>query len=394
MYAVFDANNFYVSCERVMQPRLQKVPLVVANPGGIVLARSNEAKALGIKMAEPLFKIQDIIEEKKIHVAETRFALYTDLSSRIATILHQNFAEVEEYSIDESFVHFSSRVTEQELLDKCSAVKARILQWVGIPVSVGIAPTKTLAKVAVKLAKKEEIGVKLLSKGADIKEVLTNFPIGDIWGVGRALGKKLPAYGVTTAAQLAEKDPLQIRKQFSVTLSYTINELNGVSCFTAATSPKPAQSLMCTESYHTEVGEIEDLRGNLKRLTQRVGRQLRKQREVAGVMGVFTRGNRFHKEKGYLSAQAITTFAPATADTADFLRFIDDSISKVFPYGAKVKRAGVFLYNLVPESERQIGLFEEVGSVNQQKKRMAQETIDRIERKWGKKPEPFLVVRV
>lgn len=394
MYAVFDANNFYVSCERVVQPHLQKVPVVVANPGGIVLARSNEAKALGVKMAEPLFKIQELVKENGIHVAETRFALYTDLSNRIASILHLHFSEVEEYSIDESFVHFSSALTDVELDSICRAARKQILAWVGIPVSVGIAPTKTLAKVAVKLAKKDESGVKVLSNKSDIEYQLKALPVGDIWGIGRALSKKLPAYNITTAAQLAAQDPLQIRKQFSVTLAYTINELNCLPCFTQAVSPKPAQSLMCTESYHTEISEVEKIREKLKHLAERAGRQLRKQKEVAGVMGVFTRGNRFHKERGYLALQAITTFAPASADTSDFLRFIDESIDKVFPYGARVKRAGVFFYNLIPENERQMGLFEGEDSMNRQKRVRAQAVIDVIERKWGKKPAPFLTITV
>jgi len=258
MYAVFDANNFYVSCERVVDPKLRGVPVVAANPGGIVLARSNEAKALGIQMAAPLFKIQDEIKQFGIVVRPTRFALYADLSKRIATILHELFPIVEEYSIDESFVFFPQSGDLAHIEKQCRVARERILSWTGIPVSVGISQTKTLAKVAVKHAKKRDDGVLSIVTDKDRKVILEKFPIGDLWGVGRALGKKLPAYGIITAAQLAAQDPLAFRKKFSVMLSNTINELNGTSCFTVDTAPKPAKSLMCTESYHVAIEKGEE----------------------------------------------------------------------------------------------------------------------------------------
>lgn len=259
MYAVFDANNFYVSCERVVNPKLQGVPVVVANPGGIVLARSNEAKALGIGMAAPLFKIQEEVKQFGIQVVPTHFTLYTDLSTRIATILHEIFPKVEEYSIDESFVFLPDSTPITELEAQCKKVRERILSWTGVPVSVGISTTKTLAKVAVKLAKKSESGVVSIASDTFRIEVLRSLQVGDVWGVGRALSAKLPAYGVTTALQLAQQDPLKMRRKFSVVLAYTIQELNGVSCFTVDTAPKPAKSLMCTESYHQAIGESEVL---------------------------------------------------------------------------------------------------------------------------------------
>lgn len=394
MYAVFDANNFYVSCERVLNPKLRGLPVVVANPGGIVLARSNEAKALGIGMAAPLFTIQDQIKEFHIHVVATRFALYTDLSTRIATILHQFFAMVEEYSIDESFVYFSENTSIVDIEAQCLEARKRILLWTGIPVSVGISSTKTLSKVAVKLAKKKENGVMSIASDIMRKEILEKFPIGDLWGVGRALGVKLPAYGWTTAAQLAAQDPIDLRRKFSVVLAYTVNELNGIPCFTVATAPKPAKTLMCTETYREVITQAEVLENRLRVLAVRAGKQLRKQKEVAGGMGVFVRGNRFHKEKGYLSRQEVTIFAPPTANTPTLTKFVEASIPKLFFEGAQVKRAGVYLFDLLPEKDRQYGLFESQHQDKIEKDDRAMKAIDSIERKWGKKKRTFLEIKV
>jgi len=394
MYAVFDANNFYVSCERVVNPKLNGVPVVVANPGGIVLARSNEAKALGIGMAAPLFKIQEQVKQFGIEVRPTRFTLYADLSARIATILHGLFPMVEEYSIDESFVFLPDSAPIAELERQCIYARERILSWTGVPVSVGISTTKTLAKVAVKLAKKTPSGVMSIVADTSRNTVLKTFPIGDIWGIGRKLSAKLPAYGINTALELAERDPIEIRRKFSVTLAYTIQELNGISCFTVDTAPKPAKSLMCTESYHEAIGESEVLLERLRALSARAGTQLRKQRGVAGGMGVFVRGDRFHKERGFLALQEMTTFAPPTANTPTLTKFVEDSIGNLFVPGSLVKRAGVFLFDLMPEAHRQYGLFENPDQQKIEKDDRAMKAIDSIERKWGQKKRTFLEIKV
>jgi len=394
MYAVFDANNFYVSCERVVNPKLRGIPVVVANPGGIVLARSNEAKELGIGMAAPLFKIQEEIKQFGIHVASTRFSLYTDLSTRIATILHELFPKVEEYSIDESFVFLPDNTPIAELEAQCVKARERIQSWTGVPVSVGISTTKTLAKVAVKLAKKSVSGVMSIAADTFREEVLRTFPIGDLWGIGRALSAKLPAYGINTALELSQQDPIEMRRKFSVVLGYTIQELKGVSCFTVETAPKPAKSLMCTESYHEAIGESEVLLERLRALSVRAGVQLCKQREVAGGMGVFVRGDRFHKERGFLALQEMTTFAPPTANTPTLTTFVEDSLVKLFAPGALIKRAGVFLFDLMPEAHRQYGLFENPDQQKIEKDDRAMKAIDSIERKWRQKKRTFLEIKV
>ena len=159
MYAVFDANNFYVSCERVVNPKLQNVPVVVANRGGVILARSNEVKAMKIPMAAPLFKVEEQLKANNVQIISTNFSLYTDLSKRIASILHGRFPFIEEYSIDESFAYFTDNTAIEDIESECAKARTLILQWTGVPVSVGIGKTKTLAKVAVKLAKKIPSGL-------------------------------------------------------------------------------------------------------------------------------------------------------------------------------------------------------------------------------------------
>ncbi len=384
MYAVFDANNFYVSCERVFHPELRNVPVVVANPGGIVLARSNEAKALGIQMAAPLFKIQEQLQLGQVKVKSTNFKLYGDLSRRIASILHENFPFVEEYSIDESFVFFPKN--SADLLAHCEVIRQKILKWTGVPVSVGIAPTKTLAKVAVKLAKKKENGVELLESKSSWQPHLETFPIRDIWGVGWALAAKLPLYGITTAAQLAAQDPLQFRKKFSITLSNTINELNGVSCFNLQDRPPAQKSTMVTRSFTPEITNKDELEKILHKFASQAAYHIRKNGEVAGQMGIFVRGNRFHKERGYLAKQFIAPLAPATAYTPAFTKFVTDHLEKIYPEGASVKRAGVFLFDLMPKEHRQLGLFEDIAKIENAKKceEQVSSVIDSINRKWGR----------
>ncbi|MCC7304047.1 Y-family DNA polymerase [bacterium] len=394
MYAVIDANNFYVSCERVINPKLQGIPVIVANPGGIVLARSEEAKRLGIKMAVPLFKIQEQVREYGIKVIPTRFALYSDISRRMAIILQELFPVVEEYSIDESFLYFQDETPIREIENRCREARHKIMKWVGIPVSVGISSTKTLAKVAVGLAKKELSGIMSITVDSNRKKILEDLPIGDIWGVGWSLSKKLPAYGITKAAHLASQDVLQIRKKFSVTLAYTVNELNGIPCFSVDNTPRPAKSLMCTESYREEISSEAALLEKLRALAVRAGKQLRKQKEVAGGMGIFVRGNRFHKERGYLANQEVTTFAPPTANTPSFIKFIENALPKIFPPGSRVKRAGIYMLDLILSSDRQYGLFENQPEEEIEKDDRAMKAIDAIDKKWGKKSGVFLSIKV
>lgn len=384
LYAVFDANNFYVSCERVFRPYLAGKPTVVANHGGVILARSNEAKALGVPMAAPLFKVKDFLRENNIAVISTNFALYTDISRRIATILHESFPQVEEYSIDESFVFFPTENSDIEQITKtCVKIREKILKWTGIPVSVGIAATKTLAKVAVKLAKKSPNNVRALVEKDEIKQVLHGFPVSDIWGIGRALSQKLPAYSIVTAEDLANQDPLLIRKRFSVSVAYTVNELNGIACFTVDHTPAAAKSSMCTESFTQELTTKEEILEKLTSFATRLAKRLRDNSEVASGLIIFTRGNRFHKERGYLALQTTVMFPEPTAYTPIFTKAVIDSLGKVFFDGARIKRAGIYLFDLMPKEHRQMGLFEQAGK-NDSKSEKAMEAMDKIAKKWGR----------
>lgn len=394
-YAVFDANNFYVSCERVVNPKLQGIPVVVANPGGIILARSEEAKALGIQMAAPLFQIQELLEEQGVVVIPTHFSLYGDISQRIVTIIREEFPFVEEYSIDESFVFFPAKGAVTEFEARCCRVRDKIKQWTGIPVSVGIAATKTLAKVAVKRAKKLPHGVSVLDD-KEVPEVLPHVPVGDVWGIGRALRKKLLAYGISTAGELAAVDPISFRKKFSVTLAYTIQELQGKSCFHGRQVPKPAQSILCSESYRQAITTRSEVEKKLIALCHRAGQQLRQHREVAGAMGLFLQGNRFKRTGVMLGVQQHTTFVPATAYTPTFTKFVSDVLPQVMSEGDEVKRAGVYLFDLTPENSKQLAFFPSKmmsgdQSLKEQKAMMA---IDAITCKWGKKRSFFLTIAI
>lgn len=387
LYAVFDANNFYVSCERVFSPRLQNKPAVVASQsGGIVLARSNEAKALGVPMAAPVFKWRDFFDEHQVLVAPANFPLYADISARIEQILHETFPFVEDYSIDESFVVFPHALERSsEIAQQCGLVRQKILKWTGVPVSVGIAQTKTLSKVAVKYAKKLSTGVFSVITEAERLSALNTFPLEDIWGVGWALQKKLPAYGISTAMQLAQSDPVAIRKHFSVVLAKTVQELQGTPCFEVSDVVPDTKSMMSTGSFGQEITERQEVQTRLLEFAALVAERLRSHSLLAGGMVIFTRGNKHHKERGYAALQKVVTFSPSTSSTTEFAKIIEQSMPEVFFEGMQVKRAGVYAFNILPESTEQFSLFSPPDSIKRNKEQKAFAVIDKINKKWGER---------
>jgi DNA polymerase V len=372
-----------------------KPTVVVSSAGGIILARSNEVKALGIPMGAPVFKVKELLMHHKVTVIPANFALYAETSARIETILHEMFPLVEDYSIDESFVLFpdQSSLSSEEIKKQCSLLRAKISKWTDIPVSVGIATTKTLAKVAVKLAKKEASGVVALTDVNEIDKVLKVFPIADIWGVGRALSPKLPAYGINTAYDLVKSDVVYMRKRFSVALAFTINELRGEACITLNNVPAPAKSTAATGTFDVELTTKADVEHALHGFARRAALHLRKANEVAGGIVVFVRGNRFKKDKAsYVALQSVGKFSPATSYTPTLLKFVSDSMDKLFFEGASIKRMGIYLFDLLPKEHRQLNLFED----EQKRKSMnaddvAMKTIDSINKKWKRRKELFTI---
>jgi len=282
-YAIIDANNFYVSCERVFRPELIGEPAIVtsSNGGGVILARSNEAKALGIPMAAATFTQKDLIEKEGVLAVPARYSIYTDMSNRIVDILNETFPYVEQYSVDESFVFFPNVSDINKVHDKCIQIREKILKWTGIPVSIGIARTKTLAKVAVKYAKDRAEGVVKVITEKQVNESLFGLKLRDIWGVGEKTASKLYAYGVTDALTLQKSDPVWAKKRFSIILARTILELNGTASITGAHLSASTRSTMSTGTFDKEITQKEELIDKLKKFVRGAGRNIRKKGLVA-----------------------------------------------------------------------------------------------------------------
>ena len=249
-YVLVDCNNFYVSCERVFNPWLEGRPVIVlSNNDGCVVARSQEAKQLGIAMGEPFFRIKDLCSCRKVVVYSSNYQLYGDLSERVMTVVASMTQNFQVYSIDEAFVWFPSTMSSQEVVDRCVALRRRIRQWVGIPTSVGIAPSKTLAKIATKLAKKSASGVVDLSCPSLRREVLKGVPIREVWGIGARLEAKCHGMGVQTAWDFCEKNTSLIRRHMGIVGERMLWELRGISCLPLEEEAPSKKSISCSRSF-------------------------------------------------------------------------------------------------------------------------------------------------
>ena len=376
IFALVDCNNFYASCERVFQPSLEHRPVVVlSNNDGCIVARSNEAKALGIGMGTPYFKAKDIIEKNNIAVFSSNYTLYADMSNRVMQTLCQFTPEMEIYSIDEAFLGLDGI---QENLDSYGReMRKRVLQWTGMPVSVGIAKTKTLAKIANHMAKKsvKADGVLDLTQERYITPALERTDVEDVWGVGRRISKKLKRVGITTAQQLASTDIEWIQKTFSVMTVRTVLELRGQKCFELEEVPEPNKNITVSRSFGKEVETAEQLEQALSVYVTRAGEKLRSQQQYAQVLTVFGMNNRFGKEKSYYNS-ASCIFETATDSSLDLVSAVGQLVKTVYRDGVKFKKAGVVLSKLVPKSELQLNLFADRERIDRDRRLM--NTLDRI----------------
>ncbi|MGE4293908.1 MAG: Y-family DNA polymerase [Desulfovibrio sp.] len=355
-YAMVDCNNFYVSCERAFDPRLERRPVVVlSNNDGCVIARSNEAKALGIGMGEPAYKRERFFRDNGVRVFSSNYALYGDMSARVQRVLAGYAARIEHYSIDESFLHLSNDVGR--LLALAREIRATVHRWTGIPVCVGLARTKTLAKVANRLAKKRPGGggVLLLEAGRELDAALAGVEAGDVWGIGRRNARKLAALGVRTALDLRGMDEDRARKLLTVCGLRTVLELRGIPCIPLELAPPPARSVTCSRSFGVRISRLESLEEALAAFVQRAAEKLRRRGLLARAVQVYVETNRFVQEPQYtasacLPLEAATAYTPLLVATA--LRILRG----IHREGYKYQKTGVLLLDLVPEQGRQCSL--------------------------------------
>ena len=363
MYALVDGNNFYVSCERAFRPSLNGLPVVVlSNNDGCAIARSNEAKALGIAMGAPWFKIRHLAESAGLVALSANFALYGDLSDRMMSLAAGLGPHQEIYSIDESFIDVTG--VRGNLVERCHKIRARILQWVGIPCGIGIASTKTLAKLANHVAKSAErkpgsypadmaqvCNLAALTQPA-LEAVLAATAVGEVWGVGRRISAQLNAGGITTALDLARLDPAMVRARWSVVLERTVRELQGTCCIELDHAPGRKKEIACTRSFGHFITELSDLTQAVTEFASRTAQKLRQQGSLASQVLVFIRTSPFRPEAQYSRSTTVPLRRPS-ADTAVLVAAALAGLQAIYRPGFKYAKAGVMLLELQSEAVQQ-----------------------------------------
>ena len=365
VFALVDCNNFYASCEKLFRPDLKDTPVVVlSNNDGCVVARSREAKLLGIKMGVPVFQIKAEMQRHGILAFSSNYALYADLSSRVMRTLEEMAPRVEVYSIDEAFLDLTGIESVISLVEFGQQVRERIGHWIGITVCVGIAPTKTLAKLANHAAKKYPAtqGVVDLTNPDRQRRLLALVPVDDVWGVGRRLSKRLNALGITTALDLANASPRAIRDQFSVVLERTVRELNGESCIELEEIPPTKKQIVCSRSFGEKVTHFELLREAVCEYATRATEKLRKEQQQAKVMTVFIRTSPFKDNEPQYSNSASGELLIPSCDTRDFIELANHLLKRIWKDGFRYAKAGVMLSDFYDPGMFQPGLFDDVST--------------------------------
>jgi DNA polymerase V len=359
-FAILDCNNFYASCERLFDPRLENKPVVVlSNNDGCVIARSQEAKRLKIQMGQPYYQIKDFCTYYKVHVFSSNYRLYGDLSRRVMEILLDSGFDVEVYSIDEAFFQFPPSISAKEAEAICFELRKKIKKWVGIPTAIGLAPTKTLAKVANDRAKKSGSGVFSLCHPEIRQSLLEAFPVEDVWGVGRNNKIKLNRHGIYTAKQFCDQEPLWVRKFMGVVGERMLWELRGVSCLPIENVFIPKQSITCSRSFGKKVTEMDELAEALSTFVNTASTQLRKQGSFAQGLYIFLESviDPRIKQNRYYSHGINLPYA--TQDTAMMISYAKYCLHQIYKKMEAYRKCGIVLLDLVQKSEIVNDLFNE-----------------------------------
>lgn len=367
MFALVDVNNMYVSCERVFKPALQGRPVVVlSNNDGACIARSNEAKDLGVKMAQPWFQVRHLAREAGLIALSANFELYGDMSSRMMSLAAAFAPRQEVYSIDECFLGFDG--VPGDLLATGRELRARVLRWTGLPTSVGFGPTKTLAKLANHVAKMADrkpgrydarhaqvchLGA---AGAAERQQIFQATPVGDVWGIGPKLTARLNAGGIHTVQQLVLADLATLRRQFSVVLEKTVLELRGTACLSVDHEPAPQQQIMCSRSFGAPVFELSALVEVVSQFTERVAEKARQQGAVASALHVFIATSPHRPQDRQHSPSATLQLPHPTADTRVLISTAVRALAGLFRPGHPYAKAGVMLVDLQPQGQVQAEL--------------------------------------
>lgn len=349
-FALVDCNNFYVSCERAFQPALEGRPVVVlSNNDGCAIARSNEAKALGVAMGEPAFKLRALVEQHGLVMLSSNYALYGDISERVMSLLASFAPAAEVYSIDECFLDLD-RMPMADLTAYCRDMRATVRRWTGIPVSVGIGPTKTLAKLANRLAKKSARadGVLDLARHPEwVERALRRTEVGDVWGIGRQWAGLCHVNGMHTAWDLAQAEEGWVRQHMGAVGLRTVLELRGQAVHTLDSEPAPRQTCCCSRSFGEATRELHHVRDALLTFASRAAEKVRREGLVAGAAQVFIQTDRFRRDEPQYSNASSARLQPPTADTPTIVGAVLRGLETIWRDGFAIRKAGVILLDLV-----------------------------------------------
>lgn len=384
-FALIDGNNFYVSCERVFNPKLEDRPVVVlSNNDGCVVARSAEVKALGVKMGVPWFQLRDLAGRHGIIALSSNYTLYANMSDRMMSVLADFSPRQEVYSIDECFLGLDG-FQASTLPDVGARMRQRVRQWVGIPVCVGFGPTKTLAKLANHCAKKSLAGEDgVCDLGAMPTEVLTDLlsriEVGEVWGVGRRLSERLAGMGIESVQALRDADTGLIRREFSVVLERTVRELRGVSCLALEDIAPPKKQIMSSRSFGEYVYALVELEEAVSSYTARAAEKLRRQRSIAGAIQVYVRTNPFSEKQPQYQRGITVPLTQATSDTMRLTRAALWGLKHLYRPGFAYQKAGIMLTDLRPENLAQGVLFNSATPGRP----ALMDVVDRANARWGR----------
>lgn len=381
MFALVDCNNFYASCERLFNPRLRDRPIVVlSNNDGCVVARSDEAKAAGAQMGVPFFELKGLVKRAGIEVFSSNYALYGDISARVTDVLRDHAPRLEVYSIDESFADVTGI---PDLADWALYVRTRILQEVGMPVCVGVARTKTLAKAANRVAKKYKLrtgGVHVIDTPELEEKALRWLAVEDVWGIGPALSRKLTGYGIKTAWDLAQRPEAWVRRTFGVVLTRTWQELRGVSCLDLCEVEPERQSIRTSRSFEKDLHALEAVEEAVATFASQTAAKLRERKLSATALSVFLYTNRFREQDPQYSGYRTGALTVPTNNVTEIVAMSLKLARLAWRDGYGYKKAGVEALQLVPEGVTQANLFD---TSDRERLESLQRSMDQLTRRWG-----------
>ena len=388
LIALVDCNNFYVSCERVFRPDLIGKPvMVLSNNDGCVVARSKEVKELGIKMGVPVFQVQQLINKHQIKLFSSNYTLYADMSARVMSTLESFAPRMEVYSIDEAFLDLTG-VYFKDSVDYGQRIRKKVVKHTGIPVCVGMGPTKTLAKLANFAAKKwsKTNGVVDLSDLKRREKLMRIVPVGEVWGIGSRTNAKLQKLGIETVWDLASQSPIRIQKAFNVVVARTVMELNGTSCLAIEDISPDKQQIVCSRSFSRRLTEEAELSKALAEFCSRAAEKLRHQKSVAGCVTVFIRTSPFNEQEPQHQRSASIKLSTVTQDTRTIITAANRILSEIYKKGYSYQKCGVQLsYIQAKTSAGQLELFAFDNDELPAENSVLMATIDKINKRFPKK---------